>query len=60
MMASAFDALAAKLAQKPGVTNPRGLAASIGRNKYGSNTMAQASAKKESVQAVLRQRRGRK
>lgn len=56
---SAFDALAAKLAGQKGVTNPRALAASIGRAKYGSNTMAQASAKKESVQAVLRQRRGK-
>lgn len=57
---SAFDALAAKLSQRPGVTDPRGLAASIGRKKYGAGTMAQASAKKESVQQVLRQRRSGK
>jgi hypothetical protein len=56
---SAFSQLAGKLAAQ-GVKSPGGLAATIGRNKYGSNTMAQASAKKESVQAVLRQRRGRK
>jgi len=57
---SAFDALAAKLASRPGVTNPRALAASIGDRKYGKATMGQAAAKKESVQAVLRQRRGKK
>ena len=56
---SAFDALAAKLASQ-GASNPRGLAASIGRKKYGASTMSEASAKKESVQAVLRQRRGKK
>jgi len=56
---SAFDTLAAKLAGQKGVTNPRALAASIGRKKYGASTMSQASAKKESVQAVLRQRRGK-
>ena len=57
---SAFDQLAAKLASRPGVTNPRALAASIGDKKYGAKTMGQASAQKESVQAVLRQRRGKK
>ena len=56
---SAFDALAAKLASRPGVTNPRALAASIGDKKYSRPVMQQAAAKKESVQAVLRQRRGR-
>lgn len=54
---SAFQQLASKLAQRPGVTNPDALAAYIGRKKYGGGTMAQASAKKESVQAVLKQRR---
>jgi hypothetical protein len=56
---SAFDALAAKLAQQKGVTNPGGLAAAIGNKKYGQPAMSQAAASKESVQAVLRQRRGR-
>lgn len=57
---SAFNQLAAKLASRPGVTNPRALAAYIGREKYGPGTMAEASAKKESVKAVLRQRRSGK
>jgi hypothetical protein len=54
---SAFDALAAKLSQRPGVSDPRGLAAAIGRKKYGASNMAQAAANKESVQSVLRKRR---
>ena len=57
---SAFDQLKAKLAQRPGVTNPGALAAYIGREKYGSGTMAEASARKESVKSVLKQRRGGK
>jgi hypothetical protein len=47
MMASSssnFDKLAATLAGRPGVTDPRGLAAAIGRKKYGSARMAKASA----------------
>lgn len=56
---SAFDQLAGKLAGQKGVTNPRALAAYIGRKKYGASTMAQASAKKESVQSVLKNRRGK-
>lgn len=55
---SAFDALASKLASQ-GVKNPGGLAASIGDKKYGSGTMNQAAAQKESVQSVLRKRRGK-
>jgi hypothetical protein len=56
---SAFAALASKLASQ-GVKNPGGLAYSIGAKKYGAGTMATAAAKKESVQSVLRQRRGGK
>lgn len=56
---SAFNQLKAKLAAQ-GVKNPGGLAYTIGAKKYGSGTMHQAAAQKESVQAVLRQRRGRK
>lgn len=52
---SAFNQLKAKLAAQ-GASNPGGLAASIGRKKYGA-TFNEAAAKKESVQAVLRQRR---
>jgi hypothetical protein len=35
-MASNFDKLAGKLASRPGVTNPRALAAYIGRKKAAS------------------------
>jgi hypothetical protein len=55
---SAFDQLAARLAQRPGVTNPKGLAAVIGRKKFGKATMAEAAQKRESVKTVLRKRRG--
>lgn len=57
---SAFSQLAAKLSQQKGVTDPGGLAASIGRKKYSPGTMQEAAAKKESVQSVLRQRRAKK
>ena len=40
-----FAALKSKLAGRPGVTNPGGLAAYIGRKKYGSKKMASWSAK---------------
>ena len=40
-----FHALAAKLAKRPGVTNPKALAAAIGRRKYGSAKMASLAAK---------------
>lgn len=41
---SKFDQLAAKLAGKPGITDPKGLAASIGRKKFGAATFNQAAA----------------
>ena len=56
---SAFSQLASKLAAQ-GVKNPGGLAYTIGAKKYGAGNMQEAAQKKESVQAVLRQRRGRK
>lgn len=40
-----FSALTQNLAQKPGVNNPAGLAASIGRKKYGAKKFGQLSAK---------------
>jgi hypothetical protein len=43
-MASNFDKLAAKLAGRPGVTDPDALAATIGRRKYGGRRMAKAAA----------------
>ena len=39
-----FQKLEAKLASKPGVSNPSALAASIGRKKYGAEKMAKFSA----------------
>jgi hypothetical protein len=56
---SAFAQLASKLASQ-GVKSPGGLAASIGNQKYGASTMQQAAAQKQSVQSVLRARRGGK
>lgn len=56
-MASAFDALAAKLAKRPGVTDPKALAATIGRKRYGSSTMGQASVRGVSAQSIARKKR---
>jgi hypothetical protein len=53
---SNFDKLASKLAQRPGVSNPRGLAAAIGRKKYGASTMAKASARGIPAASVARKR----
>lgn len=41
---SKFDQLSAKLAKRPGVTNPDALAAAIGRKKYGAKGMAAKAA----------------
>lgn len=40
-----FAALEKKLSGKPGITNPGGLAAKIGREKYGKKKMASMAAK---------------
>lgn len=40
-----YAALKQELARKPGVTNPGGLAAAIGRAKYGSGRYAAMAAK---------------
>lgn len=39
-----FAALEQSLSKKPGVTNPKALAASIGRKKYGAKKMASMAA----------------
>lgn len=39
-----FSALTQQLAKRPGVTNPKALAAYIGRKKYGAKKMGQLSA----------------
>lgn len=41
---SAFARLSAKLADRPGVTDPKALAAFIGRKKYGAHEMAAKAA----------------
>jgi hypothetical protein len=40
-----FDALAGTLAKRPGVTDPKALAAFIGRKKYGASKFAALGAK---------------
>ena len=55
-MASAFDQLAAKLAQRKGVSDPRALAAAIGRRKYGAKVMGQAAARGVSAKSVAKRR----
>lgn len=40
-----FRTLAETLGKKPGITNPKALAAAIGRKKYGEKKMASLSAK---------------
>lgn len=45
MAQSNFDKLAAKLAKRKGVSDPKGLAAAIGRKKYGKKRMAKAAAR---------------
>lgn len=42
---SKFNRLARKLSHRKGVTNPRALAAYIGRKKYGKTGMAKRAAK---------------
>ena len=54
---SAFDELAAKLAQRKGVTDPRALAAAIGRRKYGARTMGQAAAQGVSAASIAKKKR---
>lgn len=55
-MASNFDKLANKLAGRPGVTNPRALAAFIGRKKFSSSVMAKAAARGVPAKSVQRGR----
>lgn len=54
---SAFNQLASKLASRPGVTNPRALAAYIGEKKYGKSTMGKAAAKGVSAASVVKKQR---
>ena len=56
MAASNFEKLASKLADRPGVTNPRGLAYAIGARKYGASNMARAAAKGVSAASVTKRK----
>jgi hypothetical protein len=60
MAKSKFDKLAGKLANQPGVTNPKALAAAIGRKKYGAKTMAKASARGVSAASVAKGKSNKK
>ena len=55
-MASNFDKLATKLASRPGVQNPRALAAYIGDRAYGKSTMAKAAARGVSAASVAKKK----
>jgi hypothetical protein len=53
-MASNFDRLAGKLASKPGVTDPKGLAAYIGDRKFSKGVMQKAASKGVSAASVAK------
>jgi hypothetical protein len=57
MAQSNFDQLAAKLAARGNVSNPRAVAAAIGRKKYGSKVMAQAAARGVSAKSIAAKKR---
>ena len=65
-MASRFDKLKGQLAGQKGVANPAGLAATIGRQKYGAQSFNSAAAKgmspadSQTVKAVVSGRKKRK
>lgn len=55
-MASNFEQLAKTLAQRKGVTSPKGLAATIGRKKFSGPVMAKAAATGQPAAKVARRR----
>lgn len=55
-MASNFEQLAKTLAQRKGVTDPKGLAAAIGRKKFGAKTFNKAAATGQPAAKVARRR----
>lgn len=57
MAESNFQKLAGKLAARPGVSNPKALAAYIGQKKYGASTMAKAASRGVSAASVARKRK---
>jgi len=52
MAYTGFAALKAKLASRPGVTDPGGLAYTIGKKKFGKKKMAQAAASGTSLKGA--------
>lgn len=52
-MESRFDKLAGKLGEEKGVTDPKALAASIGRKKYGEKGMEKLEKKGEKRKKAL-------
>ena len=56
MAQSNFDKLAGKLASRPGVTNPRALAAYIGDRKYGASNMAKAASRGVGAASVTKRK----
>ncbi len=57
---SAFDALAAKLGKRKGVSNPDALAIYIGDKKYGKRDMAKKSDASREADRAARNKRLRK
>jgi hypothetical protein len=47
-----FQTLASKLSKEPGVTDPKALAATIGRKKFGAKRFDKAAAKGVDVKSV--------
>lgn len=47
-----FDKLKSRLSSQKGVRNPGGLAASIGRKKYGGPAMAASAASRKSLRGA--------
>lgn len=52
MAYTGFNKLKGELAAEPGVKNPAGLAASIGRKKYGKKAMAKGAATGHSLKGL--------
>lgn len=53
-----FAKLKSELAQKPGITNPGAVAASIGREKYGDAKFQKMAAQGRAKAAIKKSRKG--
>lgn len=58
MSYTSFKAMEHKLAGRPGVTNPAGLAATIARNKYGAKAVEHAAKTGTSLRGTPTKRHG--